>query len=159
MGASCYAAARARCMISVPMAASSESAGPRLYRFGPYEADLCQIELRKFGAPLHLEPKPWQLLAFLLQRPGELVSRSQLQRELWADGTHVDFELGLNVAVRKLRATLCDSTKKPKYIETITGLGYRFVAKVECVPVADRRIHAATSTLLHLNNGESEGGL
>src|SRR2546422_601848 len=77
-----------------------------LYRFGPYEADLTRDELRKFGLRIRLEPKPWHLLIALLQRPGELVTRSELQRALWGEDVFVDFEHGLNVAVKKLRAML-----------------------------------------------------
>ncbi len=77
------------------MAASPKSARSDLFRFGPYEANLDKLELRKFGVRVHLERKPWQLLVLLLQRPGELVGRPELQRELWPEGTYVDFELGL----------------------------------------------------------------
>lgn len=75
------------------------------------------------------------MLVFLLERPGELIGRTQLQRELWPEGTHVDFELGLNVAIKKVRGALCDSVEEPKYIETVAGHGYRFVAKVARDPV------------------------
>ena len=116
------------------MSVSSKSAVCDLYRFGPYEADLDKLELRKFGVRVHLERKPWQVLVFLLQRQGELVSRPELQRELWAEGTYVDFELGLNVAIKKVRGALCDSAEEPKYVETVARQGYRFVAKVERAP-------------------------
>jgi TolB-like protein/DNA-binding winged helix-turn-helix (wHTH) protein/Flp pilus assembly protein TadD len=105
----------------------------QLHRFGPYEADICQGELRKYGIRIRLERKPWQLLVNLLQQPGELVTRTELQRALWSDGTFVDFELGLNVAVMKLRGALGDSADEPKYIETVPGEGYRFIATLEQV--------------------------
>jgi len=114
--------------------ASLTSANCDLYRFGPYEADLDNHELRKFGVRVQLERKPWQLLVLLIQRPGELVGRPELQRELWPEGTYVDFDLGLNVAIRKVRGALCDSAEEPKYIETVAGHGYRFVGKVERAP-------------------------
>ena len=112
----------------------STVAKTRLYRFGPFEVDQNRAELRKLGVKVRLERKPWQLLVCLLQRPGELIGRAELQRELWPEGTYVDFELGLNVAIKKVRGALCDSAEEPKYIETVAGHGYRFVAKVEQVP-------------------------
>jgi TolB-like protein/DNA-binding winged helix-turn-helix (wHTH) protein/Flp pilus assembly protein TadD len=118
----------------LPVSATKSSAcAVPLYRFGPYEADLSRDELRKFGLRIRLEPKPWQLLIALLRRPGELVTRSELQRALWGEDVFVDFEHGLNVAVKKLRAALCDSPDGSIYIETVAGQGYRFVAKVEQV--------------------------
>src|SRR5262249_3011824 len=102
-----------------------------LYRFGPYETDASRNELRKFGRGVRLERKPWQLLISLLQRPGKLVTRAELQRAVWGADVFVDFEHGLNVAVRKLRAALNDSVDPPKYIETVAGEGYRFVGTVE----------------------------
>jgi TolB-like protein/DNA-binding winged helix-turn-helix (wHTH) protein/cytochrome c-type biogenesis protein CcmH/NrfG len=117
-----------------PVALSFMTAKTGSYRFGPFEADLNQAELRKLGVKVHLERKPWQLLVCLLPRPGELICRAELQRELWPEGTYVDFELGLNVAIKKVRGALCDSAEEPKYIETVAGHGYRFVAKVEQVP-------------------------
>lgn len=109
----------------------------RLYRFGPYELDLDRNELRKSGLRIRLEPKPQQLLVTLLERSGEVVPRTELQQLLWGEGVFVDFEKGLNVAVTKLRATLNDSSDKPKYIATIAGEGYRFVADVERIFAAD----------------------
>lgn len=109
-----------------------------LYRFGPYQADTRRCELRKFGIRLRLERKPWQLLLALLAHPGDLVTRAQLRTLLWGDNVFVDFENGLNVAVKKLRAALSDSADEPAYIETVAGEGYRFVGAVEKIanPVA-----------------------
>jgi TolB-like protein/tetratricopeptide (TPR) repeat protein/DNA-binding winged helix-turn-helix (wHTH) protein len=87
--------------------------------------------LRKFGQRVRLERKPWQLLISLLERPGELVTRAELQRAVWSADVFVDFEHGLNVAVRKLRAALNDSVENPKYIETVASEGYRFIGIVE----------------------------
>lgn len=116
------------------MLTTKSAAGAVLrYRFGPFEADLSQDELRKFGLRIRLEPKPWHLLVALLQRPGELVTRSELQRALWDQDVFVDFEHGLNVAVKKLRVAMSDSADGSTYIETVAGKGYRFVAKVEQV--------------------------
>jgi DNA-binding winged helix-turn-helix (wHTH) protein/tetratricopeptide (TPR) repeat protein len=101
------------------------------FRFGPFEVDLYKNELRKFGTRLRLQPKPWRLLLALLERPGELVTRAELERKLWEDGVFVDFEHGLNVAVKKVRAALSDPADAPRYIETVAGAGYRFIAPVE----------------------------
>jgi len=109
----------------------------RLYRFGAYELDLERNELRKSGLRIKLEPKPQQILATLLDRSGEIVTRTELQQLLWGEGVFVDFEKGLNVAVTKLRATLNDSSEKPKYIATVAGEGYQFVGSVERVPASD----------------------
>ena len=110
------------------------------YRFDPFEVDLRKVELRKFGIRLRLEKKPWYLLLALLERPGELVSRSELKGKLWEEGVFVDFDHGLNVAVKKARTILGDSGEKPRYIETVSGEGYRFIAPVERVraPASNR---------------------
>src|SRR5690242_20137998 len=88
-----------------------------VYRFGPYEVDTACNELRKFGLRVKLERKPLQLLIALVERAGEVVTRSDLQRLLWGEDIFVDFDKGLNVAATKLRATLNDSPEKPIYIE------------------------------------------
>jgi TolB-like protein/DNA-binding winged helix-turn-helix (wHTH) protein/Tfp pilus assembly protein PilF len=100
-------------------------------RFGPYE--LGRDGLRKFGLRVKLERKPLLLLIALVERAGEVVTRSELQDLLWGEDLHVDFDKGLNVAVTKVRAALNDSVEKPKYIETVAGAGYQFIAAVERV--------------------------
>jgi DNA-binding winged helix-turn-helix (wHTH) protein len=100
------------------------------YSFGPFEVELLRGELRKFGIRLQLERKPWQLLLALLEHPGATVSRSELSRQMWGEGVFVDFEHGLNVAVKKLREVLGDSAETPRYVETVVGQGYRFIAPV-----------------------------
>jgi Tol biopolymer transport system component/DNA-binding winged helix-turn-helix (wHTH) protein len=117
------------------------------YRFGPYEVDLERNELRKSGLRIKLEPKPLQILLTLLDRTGEVVTRAELQDLLWGEGVFVDFEKGLNVAVTKLRAALSDSSEKPKYIATIAGEGYRFVAEVQ-------RVFAASVALTSTNGSQ-----
>src|SRR5206468_12661173 len=99
--------------------------GGDIGRFGPFEADLRKFELRKFGIRVRLERKPWYLLLALLERPGELVTRSELARTLWGDGVFVDFENGLNVVVKEVREALGDSADTPRYTEAIPGEGYR----------------------------------
>ncbi len=104
---------------------------PRKFRFGPYELDEAARELRKNGLSIHLQDQPWEVLRALVERPGEVVSREDLRRRLWPDGTFVDYEQSLNKAVNKLREVLCDSAEKPRYVETVVRRGYRFVAPVE----------------------------
>ena len=103
----------------------------RKIRFGAYELDEAARELRKNGLSIHLQDQPWEVLRALLERPGEVVSREDLRRRLWPDGTFVDYEQSLNKAVNKLREALCDSADKPRYVETVSRRGYRFVAAVE----------------------------
>ncbi len=104
---------------------------PRKFRFGPYELDEAARELRKNGVSIHLQDQPWEVLRTLVERPGEVVSREDLRRRLWPDGTFVDYEQSLNKAVNKLREALCDSADRPRYVETLARRGYRFVAPVE----------------------------
>ena len=89
--------------------------------------DLEAGELRKHGHKLKLQEKPFQILTILLERPGRVVSREELVKRLWPDDTFVDFERGLNTAIRKLRSALGDSAEEPHYIETVARRGYRFI--------------------------------
>jgi Tol biopolymer transport system component/DNA-binding winged helix-turn-helix (wHTH) protein len=100
-------------------------------RFGPFEADLDTAELRKEGAKLALQIQPFQVLAFLLKRPGELVTREQLRSRVWPEDTFVDFDHALNTSIAKIRLALGDDAEHPKYIETLPRRGYRFIAAVE----------------------------
>jgi DNA-binding winged helix-turn-helix (wHTH) protein len=102
-------------------------------RFDSYHVDLRTGELRKHGRKIRLAGRPFQILALLLEQPGELLTRKQLQQRLWPADAFVDFEHGVNAAVRMLRRALCDSHQKPRYIETLLRRGYRFVAAVERV--------------------------
>ena len=97
-------------------------------RFGPFEADLRSGELRKHGVRLKLQDQPFQVLALLLERAGDVVTREELRQRLWPADTFVDFDTGLNSAVKKLRDVLADSADQPRYIETIPRRGYRFIA-------------------------------
>src|SRR5216684_512489 len=103
----------------------------RLIRFVVLELDLDAGELRKQGVRLQLQPKPFQMLAILLERPGEIVTREELRRRLWDDDTFVDYESGLNTAANRLRLKLGDSADTPRYVETMARSGYRFIAPVE----------------------------
>ncbi|MGH9863597.1 MAG: winged helix-turn-helix domain-containing protein [Candidatus Acidiferrales bacterium] len=104
-------------------------------RFGPFEANLHSGRLRRQGLKLKLPVQSFQVLAMLLEHPGELVSREELSKKLWPDGTFVDFEHGLNAAVNRLREALADSAEQPTYIETLPRRGYQFIAPVEYAPV------------------------
>src|SRR5690349_16761617 len=107
----------------------------RVVRFGVFEADLKAGELRKHGFRLKLAEQPFQVLAMLLERPGETITREELRDRLWPSDTFVDFDHGLNNAVMRVREALLDSSDHPRYVETIPRRGYRFVAPVEDVPV------------------------
>ena len=102
----------------------------RLIRFGVFELDLRSGELRKSGVRLNLQQQPLQLLSVLLEQPGEIVTRDTLRKRLWPEDTFVDFEHGLNAAVKRLRDTLGDAAELPRFIETIPRRGYRFIAPV-----------------------------
>jgi Tol biopolymer transport system component/DNA-binding winged helix-turn-helix (wHTH) protein len=102
-----------------------------IYRFGAFELDLRSGELRKNGVKFKLQEQPRQILVHLLQRPGEVVSRDELRSLLWTDDTFVDFEIGLNTAVKRLRETLGDSANNPKFVGTLPRRGYKFIAPVE----------------------------
>ncbi len=99
--------------------------------FGPFEVDLRSAELFKNGILIRLPGQPFRILVALLENAGELVTREQLRQLIWRDGTNVDFEHSLNVAVNRLRRALCDSADEPRYIETVPGKGYRFIQTVE----------------------------
>jgi DNA-binding winged helix-turn-helix (wHTH) protein/Flp pilus assembly protein TadD len=102
----------------------------RKLRFGVFEVDFRERELRKRGIRLHLQKKPFQVLELLLRKPGTLVTRSELEKHLWPD-LHVNFGHGLNTAINSLREALGDSSSAGRFIETRPGLGYRFTASVE----------------------------
>ena len=100
-------------------------------RFGVFEVDLASGELRKQGLRIRLQEQPFAVLAMLLERPGEVVTREELIRILWPDGTVVDFDRGLNAAVTRLRQALSDSAETPRYVETVARRGYRFIGTVK----------------------------
>ncbi len=102
----------------------------RVIRFGLYEIDLASQELRKSGVKIKIQEQPFQILALLLERPGEIVTREEIQKRLWTGDTFVDFDLGLNSAVKKLRQVLGDESDNPRFVETLYRRGYRFLAPV-----------------------------
>ena len=103
----------------------------RRYRFGVFEADTATGELRRQGLRVKLHAQPLQLLFLLLGRPGEVLTREEICRELWPDGTFVDYEHSVNSAVNRIREALGDKASSPRFIETLARRGYRFVAPVE----------------------------
>ena len=103
----------------------------RRYRFGVFEANAALGELRRQGIRVKLNAQPFQVLVLLLERQGEVVTREEISRELWPDGTFVDYEHGVNSAVNRVREALGDKAASPRFVETLARRGYRFVAPVE----------------------------
>ena len=106
-------------------------ARPSRVKFSPFEADAHTHEIWKHGIKIKLVGQPFEILAILLEKPGELVTREELRERLWPSDTFVDFDHGLNAAVNRLREALSDSAEAPKYVETLPRRGYRFIAPVE----------------------------
>ncbi len=107
--------------------------------FGVFELDLRAGELRKHGLRVRLQEQPFQVLAMLLEHPGEVVTREELQRRLWPADTFVDFDHGLNKAISKIREALGDSAESPRFVETVARRGYRFLAEVKVADAAPVR--------------------
>ena len=122
-------------------ASSKRSSG---VRFGQFELDLFEAKLLKKGFPVRLENQPFQILSALVDQSGEMVSREELCAILWPDGTYVDFDEGLNTAVKKLRYALGDSAERPIFIETVPRRGYRFIAPVTRNGDASAPTHATS---------------
>lgn len=122
----------------------SDPTPPRSYRFGTFEADAATGELRKQGMRVRLNVQPFQVLVMLLERPGELLTREEIARRLWPEGTFVDYEHGVNSAVNRLRDALGDKARNARFIETLARRGYRFVAPVQQIgAVAEEHAAAA----------------
>ena len=117
-----------------------------IVRFGAFEADVRNFELRKYGVRIRLQDQPFRLLLLLMRRGGRVVSREELREELWPDDTFVDFDHGINTAMQKLRCALNDSTSNPRFVRTVPRRGYIFVAPVEFV--GQRQKPASRSGLL-----------
>ncbi len=109
------------------------SPGPTACRFGIFCLDLCDRELQRKGVPVKIQEKPLQVLEVLVLNAGQLVSRDELRRKLWPAGIFIEFDDGLNTAVKKLRAALGDSAESPSFIETVPRRGWRFIAPVEII--------------------------
>ena len=111
---------------------NGELNGKRL--FGVFELDLVAGELRRSGSRVKLQEQPFQVLALLLEKPGDVVTREDLRNRLWPADTFVDFDHGLNAAIKRLRNALGDSADNPTFVETVARRGYRFLAPVSTVP-------------------------
>ncbi|MGB8591767.1 MAG: winged helix-turn-helix domain-containing protein [Candidatus Acidiferrales bacterium] len=136
--------------------ATESSARARIVRFGTFEADLNTRELRKSGIRIKIHGQPFEVLAMLLERPGESVPREELQQRLWPTDTFVDFDHGVNTAINRLREALGDSAENPRFIETVPRHGYRFIGPVEspvAAPAGSTDIRAEASS-----SGESAAG-
>src|SRR6202040_2373429 len=105
----------------------------RRLRFGVFEMDFRRGELRKHGMQVRLQKQPFQVLAMLLEHAGEVVTREELQKNLWPADTFVDFDHGLNKTINKIREALGDSAESPRFVETVSRRGYRFLAEVKDV--------------------------
>ena len=132
----------------------------QIWRFGVFEVDLRRLELRRSGIVVKLREQSFRILTYLLEHPGEIVTREELRRVLWPSDTYVDFDHSLNTAVMKLREALGDSTGAPLYIETIPKRGYRFIAPLS--PNADSAVgvgandNAASVSLRSDKPGETD---
>src|ERR1700677_2345326 len=113
------------------MTENAKELAARRYRFGVFEADAAAGELRRQGIRIKLNTQPFQMLLLLLERPGQLLTREEISRELWPDGTFVDYEHGVNSAINRIRDALGDTAASPRFVETLARRGYRFVAPVE----------------------------
>lgn len=114
----------------------SQIASATRYRFATFDVDVTSGELRLQGMRVRLHAQPFQVLAMLLERSGDLVTREEIARALWPDGTFVDYDHGVNSAVNRLREALGDKAGNPRFIETLARRGYRFIAPVEVVSLA-----------------------
>jgi DNA-binding winged helix-turn-helix (wHTH) protein/tetratricopeptide (TPR) repeat protein len=112
------------------------AASARIFRFGLFEADAGRGTLSRGGVRVRLQEQPFRVLIWLLERPGEVITREELRQQLWPEGTYVDFDGSLNVILKKLRAALDDDSDNPRFIETVPRRGYRFVAPVMVENVA-----------------------
>jgi len=117
-------------------------------RFDDFELDFSRFQLYRNGQPVRLEGLPLQLLMFLIEHRQQLVTREQIAAKLWGEGVFVDAEQGINTAIRKIRLALCDDYVQPRYLRTVVGRGYRFVAEAEiedqgAVPGAGEKMFSA----------------
>jgi cholera toxin transcriptional activator len=125
----------------------------RLVRFGVFEVDLDAGELRKNGARIRLQEQPFQVLAVLLERAGQVVTREELRQQIWPADTFVDFDHSLNTAVNKIREALGDSASSPRFVETLARRGYRFIAAFDVAATVSNNV--PNETVQGLPNGEA----
>jgi DNA-binding winged helix-turn-helix (wHTH) protein len=125
----------------MPRAARSTN----VVRFDEFEVDLRAQEVYKGGRRLKLQVQPFQVLAMMLERPGEVVTREEMQKRLWPADTFVDFDHSVNTAIKKLRAALGDDKNKPRFVETLPKRGYRFLAAVKGAPAPPAQAASSAS--------------
>ena len=128
----------------------------RLLRFGVFELNLDLEEVRKSGSLLKLAPQPFKLLAMLASRSGQIVTRDEIQQQLWGSDTFIDFEQGVNKCIKQIRAALGDNADNPLYLETLPRHGDRFLAPVrmKMIPAPPPQVKDASSGLLANVSGE-----
>ncbi len=127
---------------------SSNLPEPAVFKFAAFELDLRAGELFKGGSRIRLQQQPANVLAILLEQPGQVVTREELRKRIWPADTFVDFDHGLNAAIKKLRQALCDEPKKPRFIETLPRKGYRFIAPVEKKAAVSHPVDASEANLI-----------
>jgi DNA-binding winged helix-turn-helix (wHTH) protein len=122
----------------------------RLLRFGVFELNLDLEKLHKNGTPLKLPPQPFKLLTLLASRSGQVVTRDEIQEQLWGNDTFIDFDQGVNKCIKQIRTALSDNPDNPLYLETIPRRGYRFLAPVrtKLVPAPPPQVKEASSGLI-----------
>ena len=129
----------------------------RVLRFGLFELDLRSRELYKQGHKLHLQEQPFLVLVALLESRGQVVPREELRRRIWPSDTFVDFDVGLNAAVKRLRQALGDSAENPRFVETLPRLGYRFLAPVTYAAERESALSAAAVPVVGATSPSSPG--
>jgi len=120
-------------------------------RFGVFEVDLRNGELRKGGVLVKLQQQPFKVLALLVSRPGDIVTREELRGQIWGGDTFVDFDQGLNFCIKQIRVALGDQADTPRYVETLPRRGYRFIAPLE------RREPTGSEAPWRIRRGSSRG--
>ena len=123
----------------------------RVFRFGEFTLDMDRYQLQRCGFDVRLENLPLQLLMLLLNRRGQIVSRREIEEELWGRDVFVDVEQGINTAIRKIRQVLRDHPERPRYLQTVVGKGYRFIA----VEVVEDETGSSTAAISKPENGSA----
>src|SRR5215813_1907948 len=129
---------RRQCLMASP------GTKPGTIRFGAFELDSINRGLLKRGKPVRLQPQQFAVLQLLVERAGQVVSREEIRQHIWDANTFVDFERAINFAINQIRAALGDDAEKPRFVETISRLGYRFVCPIELSQTAPIQLEART---------------
>lgn len=127
---------------------------PEQLRFATFELDMRSRELREGDRLIRLQEQPFEVLQTMLERPGDVVTREEFRQRLWPSGTFVDFEHGLNAAVKRLRAALGDTADNPRFVETLPRRGYRFIAKLGAA--AGRQVRLAVLPFANLSGDPAQ---